>query len=144
MLGQVPGLRATTASGAPTVPALTASRSAIVDGMKRTGKAVCSLTPLRSQASTIAWASATVVASGFSQSTCLPALAAAIVCFGVVDVLRADDHGIDVVTGQQRVEFGLEIGSEPCPRLRRQSSGSASQTAEMLTPGRVSAPAAKP
>ena len=35
-----------------------------------------SVTPDRSQTSIIAWASAAVIASGFSHSTCLPAAAA--------------------------------------------------------------------
>ncbi len=45
-------------------------------GEKRTGYATMSSTPARSQASRIAIASSTVVASGFSHSTCTPAAAA--------------------------------------------------------------------
>ena len=53
--------------------------AAAIEALNRTGNAVISFTPARSHASIIACASSTLVASGFSQSTCLPASAAAIV-----------------------------------------------------------------
>ena len=60
----------------PRVPSATAVRSASTAGEKCTGKAVMSTTPTSRQAATMASASATVVASGFSHSTCTPRRAA--------------------------------------------------------------------
>ena len=58
--------------------------------------------PGRPAAAAIASASATVLASGFSHSTCLPAASAAMRDLGVAVARRADVDQVDVVPGDQR------------------------------------------
>ena len=61
------------------------------------------------QASMIASQSATVQAIGFSIRMCLPALAAAMRLLGVDVVRRGDEHRLDVLAGQQRLDRRLQV-----------------------------------
>ena len=63
----------------PIRPDATSSRTPSHDGCSRYMKASINRTPSAAQARTISSPSATVIASGFSHRTCLPARAAAIV-----------------------------------------------------------------
>ena len=60
-----------------------------------------------SAAATMASASSTVLASGFSQSTCLPASSAAMAISAWVWPGRADVDEVDVVALEQRLPRGL-------------------------------------
>ena len=68
-----------TARSVPMRPDATRSRTAIQDGCWRYMNASIRRTPASRQASTMPWASAAVIASGFSHRTCLPARAASMV-----------------------------------------------------------------
>ena len=70
-------------------------------------RADAALRPPRSAAAAIASASATVLASGFSHSTCLPASSAAIAISAWRVARGADVDEVDVVPGDHRAPVGL-------------------------------------
>ena len=64
------------ASNSPIAPSRTSSRARLQSGCSRYMNASISATPAERQPSTMCCASAELMASGFSQRTCLPAAAA--------------------------------------------------------------------
>ena len=101
-------------------PDATSSRTAIHDGCWRYMNASISRTPgLARRRRPCACASAAVIASGFSHSTCLPARAAAIVHSRVEVVGQRDVDGVDVGVGEERLVRPVRARDpQPVPRPR--------------------------
>ena len=88
-----------------------------------------SATPACSHAAIIASASATLMASGFSHSTCLPAAAAASRPLGVEVVGQRDVHRFDIGVGEQLVVRAVGPWD---PQLGRRHLGTERESREAM------------